>query len=164
MCRILCVCCVCCVCVVCVVCVCVVCVVCVCACVCVCVCVCICVCVCVQIPVCAIFAPCRMFVMLLHPQSSPLTPSHIHTSLYTCRWYRPNYDLAKPLRWGLNMGCDFVKAGCLSPKWVWALRIPLYFFILQTVTLLLSNRYVKFTLFSWFLQNNDPATVLLLRP
>lgn len=43
--------------------------------------------------------------------------SRITLALYEdSGWYRPNYDLAKPLRWGLNMGCDFVKAGCLSPK------------------------------------------------
>ena len=30
------------------------------------------------------------------------------------RWYRPNYDVAEPLRWGINEGCDFVYGGCLT--------------------------------------------------
>lgn len=29
-------------------------------------------------------------------------------------WYRPNYDVAEPLRWGINEGCDFVYGGCLT--------------------------------------------------
>ena len=37
--------------------------------------------------------------------------------LFFChnRWYKPNYELADPLRFGQNMGCDWVLSGCLSP-------------------------------------------------
>ncbi|CAH1774924.1 unnamed protein product, partial [Owenia fusiformis] len=29
-------------------------------------------------------------------------------------WYRANYDMAEPLLWGKNLGCDFVKKSCLT--------------------------------------------------
>ena len=27
-------------------------------------------------------------------------------------WYRANYSMAQPLKWGAGLGCDFVKKSC----------------------------------------------------
>ena len=35
-------------------------------------------------------------------------------------WYMPNYNLAQPLKWGKNLGCDFVKKSCKD--WIDAKR------------------------------------------
>jgi leishmanolysin-like peptidase len=43
--------------------------------------------------------------------------SRITLALYEdSGWYRPNYEMAQPLRWGYKQGCNFVQEGCLMPE------------------------------------------------
>ena len=47
-----------------------------------------------------------------------LSLSHTYYNImWTCciyRWYRPDYNLAEPMKYGQNLGCDFVEQSCLT--------------------------------------------------
>ena len=34
--------------------------------------------------------------------------------MYIGRWYRPDYSMAEPMKYGQNLGCDFVEQSCLT--------------------------------------------------
>ena len=49
-------------------------------------------------------------------------------------WYRANYSMAQPLKWGAGLGCDFVKKSCAD--WIHIRQkqyAPLSYFAFGTV-------------------------------
>jgi leishmanolysin-like peptidase len=56
-------------------------------------------------------------------------------------WYKPNYEMAEPFRWGKNEGCSFTEEGCLSPETL-ALK-PLFCSDLTQYPLYAVTRFLK---------------------
>lgn len=46
-----------------------------------------------------------------HPCSHSIF-CHAFIIFHWNRWYLPNYDMAKSLKWGKGLGCDFAMKSC----------------------------------------------------
>lgn len=52
-------------------------------------------------------------------------------------WYKVDYNMADPLKWGQNLGCDFVQKSCM--EWMDNKRLQLVHIKLQLFLTLLRN-------------------------